>query len=345
MQYNLDLDAIWSSLENDNSETRKGRILSRRLIPESNFNLYLAVEKPDNIRMLNIRVNREELPDIKSFDPSKGLEFKIISIKSPTEDLVLFSLQLSSTRFSDIFTILVQDIIKVISLNETEKEMVSALLIRIDKWRKFLNKFRGKYLSLEAQQGLLGELIFLKDYVIDILGSNESLKIWKGPLINSKDFKTDKWAVEVKTSASASRSRLVKINSEFQLDDEGIPLLYLFYVELNRDYDGLSLPDQIHTIRNSFKGDRFLLESFNGLLIAYGYLDSDQEQYETPKYMVKDSTFYHVEQKFPRIIVSDLSEAINRLKYNLNLKKCVEFIVPKDQAVLNLEDVSNDNQF
>src|SRR5204863_378580 len=129
-------------------------------------------------------------------------------------------------------------------------QAVPAFLGRLDRWKRFFESGGGDGLSEIAAQGLLAELLFLRDFAIP---ESESLQAavssWAMPEPLSKDFQYSRGAVEVKCSVSREHTK-VHIAGERQLDDTGFASLYLFAVLLEKVVTGgFSLPETVLSLR------------------------------------------------------------------------------------------------
>jgi hypothetical protein len=64
----MKIEDVWNLLEQDGSNTTSG-YLTRRILPEVNYDIYLAIEKPLDTRLLILRV-KSVLLDRKTIYPS-----------------------------------------------------------------------------------------------------------------------------------------------------------------------------------------------------------------------------------------------------------------------------------
>ena len=101
---------------------------------------------------------------------------------------------------------------------------------------KFLKSAKNKKLSKRVQklkrheqQGLIGELAFLK-VLIKSLGIKNAIDSWKGPDKLAKDFLLSSVGIEVKAKQGGLKG-LVQISSEYQLDSEDLSKLFLVVLE------------------------------------------------------------------------------------------------------------------
>src|SRR5208283_4494312 len=123
-------------------------------------------------------------------------------------------------------------------------QTIPAFLGRLDRWKRFFETAGEDGLSEISAQGLLGELIFLRDFAIPESESpGAAVSSWAVPEPLSKDFQYSGGAIEVKSSVSREHTK-VHISGERQLDDTGFVSLCLLAVLLEKvATGGFSLPE------------------------------------------------------------------------------------------------------
>ena len=157
----MKIEDVWNLLEQDGSNTTSG-YLTRRILPEVNYDIYLAIEKPLDTRLLILRV-KSVLLDRKTIYPSsRSFVVNRIALQQDNEEYATLQLVLTNPRHKDIFTTLVQDIVDSLALVSEERAAVSEFITRLKRWQTFLEKNNSEGLSEIAQQGLYGELWFLR---------------------------------------------------------------------------------------------------------------------------------------------------------------------------------------
>lgn len=196
-------------------------------------------------------------------------------------------------------------------------------------------------LSKEEQQGLYGELRFLKkcltstsqlyyDIVQSYVGTNRTMR----------DFQGKNWAVEVKTT-STNNPQVLIINGERQLDDTLVDNLYLYHcsVEVSKQA-GESLPEMVHNIREILKDDVAACSLFNAKLFEAGYLDIHEPFYLKRYYKLRKDSFFCVKDKFPRIRENELRDGVGNVNYSISISSFYSYEVPEQQVFLKC--LSND---
>jgi hypothetical protein len=75
------------------------------------------------------------------------------------------------------------------------------------------------------------------------------------------------------------------------------------------------------------------IANFKLMLRAVGYEFEDSESYEHDVYSVNKINIYRVDNEFPKICGSELSENISNVTYDLNLNGLEDFLLSKDMAL------------
>jgi hypothetical protein len=234
---------------------------------------------------------------------------------------ILFSLTSSSDSSKDMFKYIFRDIIKAIDFSQSEKKALETLCHRYEHWQQLLSKVPDSFGPLK-QQGLMAELLVLKEDLIPKYGVSEALEMWQGPKGGKQDFiLLDSW-LEVKSTILGKRD--IRISSLEQLDSdisEG-ELVVVTVQESNvHDSKAISLTMVIDEIDANINED-LLLNKFreNLLLVGYGSSQADEVYF---RIISKD--YFSVTDGFPKIKRNDISTAITSVSYNLNLDSISEF--------------------
>jgi hypothetical protein len=194
-------------------------------------------------------------------------------------------------------------------------------------WYRFLNGKRPEELSPEAQRGLIGELVFLRDYLVPRYSWEDAINFWSGPFGNPKDFSWGEFAVEAKTHLNDA-CPFIKISSEFQLDAEDISILWLFVLGFQRDSedgeDSKTLTDVVSDIVSDLSSSApKTLEGFYHHLLAYGY--SPKHNYDKYHWRWNNPRLFRVKKDFPAIQSAGLLQGVSKVSYQISLPACEPF--------------------
>ncbi|MEH1855044.1 MAG: PD-(D/E)XK motif protein [Nostoc sp.] len=316
----------WKLLENDTGGLSSG-YLTRRLLPELNYDVFLAIEQPANTRLFMLRVKHTSVGKGIVFPKSSSFEARRVALPNDNEAYVTIQLLLTNYRYKDIFTTLVQDIVDRLASLADEKNAVAEFITRLRRWQAFLEKHKPEGLSRTQQQGLYGELWFLRQVVISQLGPRQGIQNWTGPKGTQQDFQFINCAIEVKTTVEKQHQKLI-INSERQLDDTGTGRLFILHLSLDvRQGGGESLPKIVNNIRILVENDPIANEALETLLFEIGYLDIHIPYYEEIGYTQREINYFKVEADFPRIVESDLRNGIGDVNYTISVAECKRFSI------------------
>ena len=283
-------------------------------------------------RLRSVCFNFEGAVGALKFPSWKGIRYEHIELPCypNLKSLVRFSQEEEAD--SEIFEIVVEDLRKNAESLKSYEKILSSVQFTLNKWRKFFQQNRELILSPEMQQGLFGELTFLKECISEY--GIESVKYWSGAEKLSKDFYFDSGsAAEVKTSRANADPHIHISNTE-QLDEKDIAGNLVLRVYLVReDNSGFSdtLPDVVKVIRNLLIDDCMNLSLFDEKLNKYGYYDAAENVYNTG-YHVKDSYYYHVKDGFPRICGNDLTKGVCNVLYSIDLATCMQYAATRTEA-------------
>lgn len=327
---------IWTELEQQAADCAKTGILTKRRLPESGFNLFLGIQVPENIRMVLIRVKKENGINPLSILPSKGFEVKQVVLPEDKDKSVTIQITLKERCYQDIFSLLSEDIISSSFGMSTEKAMIKKLFLRLRMWQTFLDRHGAEGLSVSAQIGLYGELCFLRDYLLPVVDTGKAASAWTGPARKQQDFQISGIAIEVK-AGTGKQHQIIHIASEQQLDEKGLDGLFLCHISLREIHDGgQTLPELIAAIRKELSEDPESLEHFNDLLFIAGYLDEHREKYDDVGYSIRNEQIFHVKENFPRITEKDLMDGVGDVRYSISLSSCTPFIISDEEFQITL---------
>ena len=238
-----------------------------------------------------------------------------------------YSIKLDRNTEEDVFYAFIADIL------ETAKKSNSDLIIldilkRVKSWMNFFKSKKTGVLSENRQIGLFAELTVLKtlldynkEYLLDIV------KSWVGPKKQNQDFIfPNTHAIEVKCTTSNNQFE-IKINNEYQLDCSGLDKLFLAVYQVKRHKISekssfQSLPSLIKDIKLLLKDEVDVKFEFEGLLLDVGYLEEAEIEYMDFGFqIINGPNIYEVNSRFPKLAREDISKAIDKVEYVLNLQE------------------------
>ncbi len=263
------------------------------------------------------------------FKPARIPDSDVIAVGQYKEDDV-FTLRFSleNKDLLEYFCTFCQDLLDSVKVVSEDDTAYRTLRSRYYSWRHL---FRPDSPSLTENEimGLLGELLFLKEYLIPNKGIEDALDSWMGPEKTHKDFSNNQEWFEVKT-INVGKER-VKISSIEQLDS-GIDG-YLVVIELEKmspTFRGLRLNQLVNDIL-SILSNSSQRELFMAKLQLYGFdFSSENDNFV---YDFKKKRVYKVDTiSFPKMRRDSLPNAILQVQYDLLLTELETY---KTQQIWN----------
>lgn len=313
------LEFAWKALAQD-VEKAEWRIISLR--QPSGFTVHAARHYPENaeaviISFLNVKLSdTRRLPEGAGFGVIRPSQIEGINESSS------IALVRSPSGALDIFASMADDIL---GLLDRFGDLPAAVLMekfiqRVVAWQLFMASPGGRSLSLDAQTGLFGELMFLSQLLDRGMQASYAVSAWDGPLHGAQDFSFGEVSIEVKSSA-AKEGFIAKINSLEQLDDSDGNPLFLIALRLEEQPGSLRLPELIANLRH-----RFLLahslNSFDGRLRAVGYDDAHADEYNRSLALTEMRAF-RIEPGFPRLFSGNIPSGVRRGSYEIEIDDTV----------------------
>jgi len=335
-------DSTWKILEESSANEYENGIIIRRISPDISHDIFLGYEKPANRRMFLIRIKKQNYTEFRQLPQFRGFEVSPVNFHDDKPESLIVGFILNDPSFTDIFSILCEDIYQTAEKEANQKKMIRGVIGRLQMWTQFLDVFGSQGLSPEYQRGLYGELKFLHTLLIPKIGVERAIHAWKGPLKGNQDFQFAGIGVEVKTSIAKQLQKIV-IANEQQLDDAGLHVLYLYNLSLREVADsGETLPGLIDTIRSEINLNNGPIAEFELQLFKSGYLDKHRTKYESHGYSDRNERIFLVKDGFPRIIEKDLKNGVGDVKYSINLSSCLPFEVNEAEFDQNLKSGTYD---
>lgn len=207
--------------------------------------------------------------------------------------------------------------------------MAQEVVNQLYRWKNLFGKMKFDGLSKEEQQGLYGELVFLRKMLSRSTNDTyaSTLKLWTGVEKTNKDFQGDNWAVEVKTT-STNNAQFITINGERQLDNSLVAHLFIYHLVLEvSKINGESLPMIVAEIKNLLSSNVPALCIFEEKLIEVKYIASHESLYAERFYKKRNKKCYKVLADFPRIMENDLRNGVSNVVYAISIGMCDEYLV------------------
>lgn len=289
----------------------------RRINESHPLDIFIGYNEKINPTML-ISVKGKE----KVIQSSQGIQVNSYKVANG-EIRIAFSL-LDKDK-ETIFYKFCEDIIES-TVKVNNQKAFQFIIARWNKWRFMFKRPSTDLLTENQVVGLIGELLFLENYMFNKYGIEKSLTSWQGPSKNHKDFEIDSTWYEVKTVRLAALT--VKISSVEQLDSnlEGNLEVIVLDKTNEESINAISLNKLVEQIGNKISSFE-AYKVFNNKLAEAGYFY--EEDYDKYIYKFIRRNTYLVNNKFPKVKAEDLKEGIVKVSYDILLKDINKFMKVK----------------
>ena len=284
----------------------------------------MALQRVNNVHPLDFYVGYNQLGSkefvlFTNIEPKILLQCDSISIESRLRQdnkyAVCFTLLKQDQ--SSVFMHLCWDLFEFSKVANSEEQGIKLVESRFKIWQKLMRQGSDGLLPVSVIRGLIGELIFLKDFSFPKYGFKKALDGWVGVEASDRDFVYDDFWYEIKAIDPSASS--VHISSIEQLDIDNIGQLVTVIICKTSiiDSEGISLPKLVDSIRTAIRNDSNALLVFEKKMMSVGYIDK-KEYYN---YCVDFTGFNHytVDEMFPKIRRINVDVAIIELSYSISL--------------------------
>jgi len=224
-------DDVWDSLLEHARNKPSPGLFKRLVVEDSAYPVFYGITTPETHFCLMAELPSGEMHRFERIPPSRGFKLTThISGQELVKGNATLNVISNSAKYNSVFRAIAQDISKSVSAAAGSQEKTVSLIRRLNLWRSFFEKQSEAGLSLTAQQGLYGELYFLRNHLLSLpVDSGRAAASWTGPDKRQHDFQLGKVAIEVKTSSQRTH-QTARITSEQQLDETLVTSLLLYWL-------------------------------------------------------------------------------------------------------------------
>jgi hypothetical protein len=238
--------------------------------------------------------------------------------KSGENYILRFSL--CNNELLEYFSTFCQDLLDSTESIKNDEDAYKTLCSRYFSWKKLFRPNKGGMNDNEVM-GLIGELLFMQDYMIPHYGVETALDSWMGPEKTHKDYSTKNVWYEIKAISAGKDS--VKISSLEQLDgdDEGFLAVYCLE-KMSPTFSGIKLNALVQNLMTKM-GTTQNREIFMSKLSLYDYDFSPE--YDNYVFTNVGFSMYSIGDDFPRLCRKNTPNAINKIQYEIFLSELEEY--------------------
>ena len=263
--------------------------------------------------------------EIKIPPSSKTVEIKLRKRKDGRFNL---SLTLLCENETAVFVEMCRDLLNFSEAARDEKQALKNFWQRYEHWQNFFAAAKNDLLSNERQRGLIGELLFLREQIINGRPLKETVAGWVGALKEHQDFSYGEIWYEIKTVSEQAEKVRIPSLEQLSLERKGELIIYRLG---NTSGDSSIFSLESFTLNSLAKNlsellskNSSALQRFEVLLFQAGYIE--REEYDDKFYRLAEVIKFVVDEKFPRLTKNNLPSAIIEASYSLNLRELQEEI-------------------
>lgn len=290
-------------------------------------NYYTRVD-PNHILDIYIGLNDNAQYTLEyrgSFEKKSIKESSSILIKQGANDEYNYLLiSLKDSKMFDTFCALCEDIIDSTRLCSRKEYGYETIINRLHSWRRLFSSKREK-LQESIIMGILGELLFMDNYLFPTYGQHESLLSWSGQELTHKDFSMNNIWYEVKAVHTGKQT--VRISSLEQLQSNNAGELAIVYLEkMSEAFDGIYLSKLATSILNEITSyqDKDL---FLNQLYKQGYqFNTEDDRFV---YDLTSIVRFRVDTTFPKLIRKEINDSVVQAQYDLDINSLYPFVIEK----------------
>ncbi|SEP19390.1 PD-(D/E)XK motif protein [Nitrosovibrio sp. Nv6] len=306
---------LWQDLGNGNrNATGMDR---RRLNKTAPVDMFACIYWPSRGPGLLVEGNGEQGLFAGRVPTCRGVRVTHEVLETNSGVRTILRVMLEDQRLLDIFAVLSADLVNVVALERGGASALRRCIDRLCMWQGLLERVPLEGLSDESQRGLFGELMVLEHLQLSALDPLVGVLSWVGPDGAHQDFEIEGLAVEVKTTFTKRRTRLM-IANEKQLDERTHHTLLLAHVRLDESAtEGITLPDLVSRLRIALQPDPAASREFDLRLMQCGYLDVHAPLYGAHRFRVFGMRIFRVDGDFPRLTEANLPPGVGDIRYTI----------------------------
>lgn len=279
-------------------------------------------------RDVNIYIGRDEQAnyaiDFRGiYKPVKIVGSNVIEVSQFMIDETQFlRFSLLNSDLLECFSVFCEDLISATIGIKDDTTAYKQVQSRYMTWKRMFKPHKSG-LSESEVMGLIGELLFFRDFIIPQYGIDAALESWTGPERTHKDFSLNDVWYEIKTISSGKES--VRISSLEQLDSDITGYLVIYSLEkMSAEFNGIKLGELVTEILAEI-AIPIQRDLFFAKLELYGFDFSPE--YVNYVYAISNIVKYKVEGKFPRLVRKIIPISVSHIQYDIALAEIEDFKV------------------
>lgn len=313
----MNLKEVWRKQE----ATLNENVVRERVNTVSGFDCFVGLIRPTGAKMFQVDLNPQTVVHANYLKRFRGIAIEVIKLDATQKQFTIFLLEDS---LEDVFVLFLEDVLSSLVAVSNEEEALVVIHSRVNHWKDLFAKLSGETLTPERQRGLYGELLIIQILLNASKDKLKTMNAWQGPHGGNHDFVLNETALEVKTTKAGSPS--LGISNELQLDHAGWKALFISLVVLTEvKGGGDTLSALIDELRDGLADDHELVGLFLSKLQLAGIPQDMLDSYDEVGYHVRAIRHFQVTEGFPSIVPNDIHDAVNEVRYKVEIAGCLEF--------------------
>ena len=288
-----------------------------------------SFQRIDDSHILDIFVGKDsgfhrEIMIISDIEPAKINSNKALDIQKGVrkDNRWATRIKLIKNEEEEVFTHLCWDLIEHSRKASTKTLALEILINRFLKWQKLMESGTA-LLSEEKIRGIIGELLYAKNYLYILMGWDAVFSAWLGPDGSDKDFVFDDTWAEVKTIKPGKTSVVISSLEQMESDKVGYLVVMVLDNTSASDIDGFSFAGLIDEIRSALQLCPSAAFEFESKLFELGY--SYHREYYEKHYVLQNTRKFVVDDSFPKLLKSNMPKGIVKAQYDIALSEIISY--------------------
>lgn len=288
-----------------------------RVSPDHVLNLYLGLDEQSH-KMIEFR---------GVFTPRKINSTSSINVSHFTRpEYKTLRFTLLDEEMSGLFFVFCNDLIEQTQGLPDASAGYKAVTNRFFQWKQMFVGSKKKRLTEFEIMGLIGELLFIRDWLSGRVGYSDAIHSWSGQEMTNKDFSFEKTWYEIKAVSRGKTT--VRISSLEQLDSSSDGELVIIPLErMSEEFRGITLNKLVVEIR-SLISDEEDKELFMRKIALQGY--EYNNYYDDFVYVADNPRRYRVTSSFPRLTRSQVPSSVANCIYDLLIRDLEPFHIKEE---------------
>ena len=257
----------------------------------------------------------------RKVNTSEAVSLELQDLGNNKKQLV-FSLQ--KIELFDVFISFTENIYRY--LYKEKNDVIEKAYKRWIAYRQLFLSNSKLYLSEPNILGLIGELLFLTNYMFKNYSVEKSILSWGGANYNKKDFEIDHTWYEIKTTTNLKKG--ICISSLEQLDSPLTGFLVIHELEktTTTNSNAINLNNLVYKILMKINNPN-IVDIFLNKLEEVGYkYDNFYKEYS---YSLKETMHYTVNSDFPKLTRKSVPHGILECTYKIDINNIEMFRISK----------------